>query len=200
MLLITVGIVILIGSAVAAYFVWMSSIQKEEAAEVAPVATQQEPKTEFINACKVITKSDAESLFGVKFKDGKPENTTGAIVKSCKYEEVTDETVPALLKATNLRVQVDTYEDSDRAKVGLDTTRKLDKIEGKVFFVATDAPGVGDQAFFFQGQAPLTIKTEEYLYVRKANRVYHFVAVRIDGIDHAKAKVALAELAKKSVR
>jgi hypothetical protein len=183
---------------IAAYFVVMANL-KEEPEESAPTVVQK-PKTEFINACKVIVKTDAEAAFGVKFKDGNPENTTGAIVKSCKYEEATDGSVPALIKATNLRVQVDTYETIDSAKLGIDTTRKLDTIDGKVFFVATDAPDVGDQAFFFQGQAPLTIKTEEYLYVRKGSRVYHFVAVRIDGIDHAKAKIALAELAKKSVK
>lgn len=154
----------------------------------------------FTDACKVITSAQLQAAFGVAFDEGKAEkngSTSDSLpLKSCTYEQTNDGSVTAMSDAINFSVQVETYHDAASAETIMKTTKSTDKLGDKVYFVRTDVDGVGDEAFFFQGQAPVILKTEEFMYARSGNQVFHFVAVRLSGINHETAKTAITTLAK----
>lgn len=199
-ILVIAAIAVLGGGSAVAYFVMNKS--GADSTKDAPLK-QTVATGKFKEACKVVSAADASAAFGVTYKEGVDEGNSLApgnvISRSCKYNEVNDGSATALLNAINFSVEFETYNNAELAKAALKRTKETEKTGSKVYFVRTDVAGVGDEAFFFQGQAPGVLKTEEYMYARKNNQIFHFVAVRIDGIDHAKAQAAITTLAKKAL-
>lgn len=203
-MIIVAGVIVLAGGGIAAYM--MINGQKSSVGTDSSTNNSAKDGTataRFTDACAVVSKTDVDAAFGVTYKQPKKEADGiapgGATTKSCKFDELTDESPTALMKATNFSIEVDTYTSTEAAKTTIESTRKADKLGNKIYFVRTDVAEVGDEAFFFQGQAPGVLKTEEYMYARKGNQIFHFVAVRINGIDHDKAKAAITTLAKKAL-
>ena len=165
--------------------------------------TAKAPEGEFGNPCSVLKKADIEAAFGIPFKSGKEEGGApaprDASLTSCKYDQQTDGSATALLRATTFSIDVETHANTDDAKASIEATKSTTTVGGKVYFVKTDVPGIGDEAFFFTGQANGVQNTEEYMYARKGNQVLHFIAIKISGIDHAKAQEAIKTLAKKAL-
>lgn len=156
--------------------------------------------SKFDNPCEVVSKADVEAAFGKTFKEGKDESNANNPVKNCLYEEQNDGSVSSMTSAINFTVTLDTqFKDEASATQEMKTIRSTAKLGDKTFFVETPAPGVGDDAFFFQGQGEIVLKTEEFMYARKGSQIFHFVAVRLDGVDHSKAKLAITDLAKKAL-
>lgn len=197
------AVIIALGSV--AYFMTMggkndgSSSSTDTTSSTANKTDATTANAEVKDACKLITTSDINAAFGLTFKDGTSQETAGTDRTSCKYTQTGDESPTALMKATNFSIDVESFATAKEAEASLTTTRKTDKIGDKVLFVVTDAPGVGDEAFFFQGQAAAIIKTEEYMYARKGRAIYHFIAIKLDGIDHEKVRPQMIQIAKKAL-
>lgn len=196
-------VVLLIGVGVGAWYVW----QNQQGRNNSSTGTNQNgsPSADktYADACQLVDRADVEEAFGVPFGEFKREDggtsSAGFDGSSCAIEQAHDGSVSAMTDAVNVSIKIENYETGDAAKQAMEATKGSAKLGDKVYFVRTDVNGVGDEAFFFQGQAPLVLKTEEFMYVRKGSQIFHFVAVRLDGIDHAKAQTALTELAKKAL-
>lgn len=199
--LVILGVIVLGGGAVA-YSVAKNNV-KEDNNKPATTSQTNENKTEssakFDDACKVVSKAAVESAFGISFKDGKAESdsltSAGLPKKTCTFESVNDGSVTGLSNATNLTIAIENYGDETKAKRSIEDTKNSASFNGKVFFIRTDAGNIGDEAFFFQGQTEVILKTEEFMYARKGSQVIHFIAVRMSGIDHTAAKTAITKLA-----
>lgn len=155
------------------------------------------------DACELVTSQDVANVFGVDFNEGRPDqavtssdNMKGGV---CTFEQINDGSVQGLNEAVSVRITIDNYQSVDNAKKAIETTKSTAEVDGKVYFVRTDVPGVGDEAFFFQNQAAPVLKSEHYLYARKGSQVVNMVAVQLSGIDHAKAGEALITLGKKGL-
>lgn len=189
-------------AAVAGVLLWRGGTAS--APDTKTETAQNNAEKETINdACELVTSQDISNVFGVDFNEGRPDqavtssdNMKGGV---CTFEQINDGSVEGMNKAVSVRITIDNYQSVDNAKKAIETTKSTAEVEGKVYFVKTDAPGIGDEAFFFQNQAPAVLKSEHYLYARKGSQVVNFVAVQLSGIDHDKAGVALTELAKKGL-
>jgi hypothetical protein len=157
----------------------------------------------FSDPCKVFKKADIDAAFGVPFQAGKKEGASiaprGATIASCKYDQATDGSPAALIKALNFSIDVETHETSDDAQSAIEATKSTATLGGKTYFVKTDVPGIGDDAFFFDGKASGVQNTEEYMYARKGSQILHLIAIKIDGVDHQKAQQAMKTLTKKAL-
>ena len=149
--------------------------------------------------CALVPKADAESAFGLTFKDAVTEGDATGTSRSCIYEEQNDGSPTGMNQAMGFTITAESYATSEEARTALETIRNNEKIGDQVFFVRTDVPAVGEEAFFYQAQVPAVLETEEFLYARKGSQIYNFIAVRLDGIDHDKAKQQLTQAAKKAL-
>lgn len=161
-------------------------------------------QAEFTDACAIFTKTQVEAAYGSSFTnpraDGSSVSADGLKGKSCVIDQVVPDTVQGLQDRISLKVSYDTYKNDDNAQEALEKTKSGAEVSGRVYFVKTDVPNVGDEAFFFQNQTPAVLKNEDYLYARKGNQVIHIVAVKLSGIDHVVSQAAIIKLAEEALR
>lgn len=157
----------------------------------------------FSDACTLVSKPSAEQAFDLRFQRPKKQPTTvtptGAKVTTCRFQEENDRSQEALLKATELTVKIESYQAVAAAKAAISAIKKSADSGDQKLFVVTEVAGIGDDAFFFQGQNPELLKTKQSLYVRTENQILQMIAVRIEGIDHAQARTALTKLAREAL-
>lgn len=154
----------------------------------------------FADPCMLLSKSALASTFGVTFKDGEAEGsgrtTSGGDTKTCKFDQANDGSVSALSNKIEFTITIESYGSEETAKSELNAVRSTANLNNKVMFIEYPAQGVGDEAFFFQGQAPIVLKSEEFMYARKGSQVFHFVVVKLSGVDHDQMRTKITDLAK----
>lgn len=155
------------------------------------------------DACTMFSKNDVEAAFGVSFGDftsqTDPSFTDAVATSKCLIQQVHDNSITSLGDMIEFSITVETYSDAEAAKKSLGIIKKSAEFDNKIVAVRSDVAGVGEEAFFFQIQAPLELRTEELMYARKGNQMFQFKAARLKGIDHDKAKTQLTNLARKAL-
>lgn len=187
---------ILLGLAGLGWFVW----QKQRPAPV-PIITSSFKKTGYDDACALVSKADVEGAFDKKFETFTKDKVRAGLTpesSSCTINEAHERTAKGALEFTSLQIAVDKFDTEEIAQHKLDVMRRSVVIDGKVLDVVTEVPGLGDEAFFSKNQ--ISGSTQEYLFVRKGVRLFHFIAVKFNGIDSEKVRPQLIEIAKKAVK
>lgn len=148
--------------------------------------------------CTLYTKDNIQNIWGVNITD--TENTkpfsiggsyTDAIENNCHYSETNTG------KGLSVSIKIRNFATESDAKQDLDNVRNGTKIGTKTYFSLLPIADVGDEAFFSINEtSDLVKKTEDYLYLRKGNRVFHFTAVNLAGLDHTTSRDKVISTAK----
>lgn len=182
----------------AGWYIWQR--QKTNPTPVTTIDTFQ--KTGYDDACALVGKATVEAAFNSKFEDftkDAREYSAGLNEdnSSCTINEVHERTAKGALEFTSLQIAVDSFENEEIAKQKLDVLRRSIVVEDKLADIATEVPDLGSEAVFLKNQ--FFGNTQEYLVVRKDNRLFHFIAVKFNGIDPEKVRPQLHEVAKKAI-
>lgn len=198
-IILSVVIIITLISAGLLYFAFHQ--QSPHDPKAAQKAHASAPK--FKRACDIASATQVSSAFNASFSTSVAQmphsGPAGAIISSCKFTEANGGSNEELLSALNVKVQLDTYPSESSARTALEHIKETSVSGTTVSFIKTDVMHIADEAFFFQSQAPASLKTEDYMYVRKDSQIIHLNAIKINGIDHDKTQAALEELAKKTL-
>lgn len=187
--------IVLLGLAGLGWYLWQRQKPAPE-----PAATTTFVKTGYDDACRLVSKADVETAFSMQFEEFTKDTGRFGLTdnaSSCTINEVHERTGAGALGFTSLQIIVDSFESEEVAKHKQDVMRQSVVVDGKLLDIATDVPGLGDEAFFSKNQ--IAGATQEYLFVRKGVRLFHFVAVKFDGIDSEKVRPQIVEVAKKAV-
>lgn len=181
------------------WFIWQK--QKTEPTP-AVSSTDTFKKTGYDDACALVSKEQVEAAFGLQFEEftkDQFEYRAGLTEEnsSCTINEEHEKTAKGALEFTSLQIAVDNFASAEEAKHKLDVMRQSVVVDGQLLDVATDVPGLGNEAFFSKNQ--VSGATQEYLFVLKDNRLFHFVAVKLNGIDSEKVRPPMVEIARKAV-
>lgn len=126
----------------------------ETAAAQAP-ASASPADGAILDACSLVTQADAESILGVPAKLSEREKDDKN-VSHCSYEAVDQNT-----GVNNLGVDVQTDEDANDAKSGLEINRKLysNNTAGNLYLYEA-LSGIGDDAFLVTNKTPEGVPAE----------------------------------------
>lgn len=178
------------------WYIW-----QRQRPEPATVTTDTFKKTGYDDACALVSKATVERAFNSKFEEFTKDDTTRAGLNkdnsSCTINEKHEQTAKGALEFISLQIAVDNFNSEDTAKSKLDVMRRSVVIDGKLLDITTEVQGVGNEAFFSKNQ--VSGSTQEYLFVRKDARLFHFIAVKFNGIDSEKVRPQLIEVAKKAI-
>lgn len=165
--------------------------------------TTDSPKTvDYDDACTLVSKAEVEVAFDSTFKDFFSEKSLGYSnaekTTTCSIYEQHERTASGALGFLSLQIIAERYSTEDAAIKQLDLVKHATTLNGQELRVRTDVSGVGDEAFFLKDRTTIG-EEQEYLYVRNGDHIFHFIAMKFNGIDPEKTRPPLIELAKKAL-
>lgn len=168
----------------------------------APTTTSSFKKVGYDDACALVGKADVEAAFNMQFEEFAEDTGPGTaglseISSRCTINEVHERTAKGAIEFTSLQIVVDKFDSKEVASHKLDVMRRSVVIDGKKLDEITEVSGLGDEALFSKNRG--FGLTQEWLFVRKGERLFSFIALKLNGIDSEKVRPPMLEIAKKAV-
>jgi hypothetical protein len=156
--IVIVGLTTLMGAACSGSHDATSTSASNPPSSIIAVADQQPAAAAdgaILDACKLVTQADAESILGVPAKLSEREKDDKH-ASHCSYEAVDQNK-----GFNNLGVEIHTDEDANEARTGLEINRKLyaSNTAGNIY-VYEALSGIGDDAFLVANKTPEGVPAE----------------------------------------
>jgi hypothetical protein len=162
-------------------------------------SNQNNTVNKYGDACKVFTKEAVAAAFGGTFGEAEQDisvsSSDGLEGSACKFDQDDDGTTAGMTQALTVSVNVNNYKNNASAEDFMKQTQGSTEVDGETIFNFTDAPNIGDSAFFVKGTSELSEKVET-MNIRVGKQIIVLNATRLAGIDRPVVQEGMKTLAK----
>lgn len=190
---VTIILAVAAGLVALGWYIWQGQQQKQNGGQTTNVSR------DYSDPCGIFTKSEVEDAFGVPFGDFKDENieeideVEGAPdISICKTSQTRESAGNSVGAGVSVIIEIQGYKTLAAAQTEIELTRALADYGEPPEYILTEAAGMADEAFFYEGREAADQVT---LYVRQGKTVFKLTALRLDGLDSGVAKEQLRQLA-----